>query len=77
MRARVESEDIMKTLPDSPNMDHLRQQAKDLLGQLRSARPGAGLSEAQVLVRAAVRFPYLDRPQRRGRPPERKAPPRP
>ncbi len=50
MRARVESEDIMKTLPDSPNMDHLRQQAKDLLGQLRSARPGAGLSEAQVLV---------------------------
>jgi hypothetical protein len=40
----------MRTLPDSPNMDHLRQQAKDLLSQLRSTRPGAALSTAQVVV---------------------------
>ena len=38
----------MKTLPDSPNLDHLRQQAKDMLGQLRTLRPDAALSEAQA-----------------------------
>ena len=40
----------MKTLPDAPNLDHLRQQAKDLLPQLRGVRPGASLSDAQALV---------------------------
>jgi hypothetical protein len=40
----------MKTLPDSPNMGHLRQQAKDMLGQLRSTRPDAALSEAQAAI---------------------------
>jgi hypothetical protein len=40
----------MKTLPDSPNMDHLRQQAKDMLGQLRSSHPNAALSEAQAAI---------------------------
>ena len=40
----------MKTLPDTPNLDHLRQQAKDLLPQLRTVRPGASLSDAQALV---------------------------
>ena len=40
----------MKTLPDSPSLDHLRQQAKDVLVQLRAVRPAASLSEAQALV---------------------------
>jgi hypothetical protein len=50
VRARAESEELMKTLPDSPNMDHLRQQAKDMLGQLRSSHPNAALSEAQAAI---------------------------
>jgi hypothetical protein len=29
----------MKTLPDNPNLDHLRRQAKDLLAGLRDSRP--------------------------------------
>jgi hypothetical protein len=40
----------MKTLPDTPNLDHLRQQAKDLLPHLRTMRPRASLSDAQALV---------------------------
>lgn len=40
----------MKTLPDSPSLDHLRQQAKDVLAQLRAVRPEATLSEAQALI---------------------------
>ena len=40
----------MKTLPDSPSLDHLRQQAKDLLVPLRAVRPAATLAEAQTLV---------------------------
>lgn len=40
----------MKTLPDSPSLDHLRQQAKDVLLQLRAVQPGATLSEAQALI---------------------------
>ncbi|MGH9154541.1 MAG: hypothetical protein ACRD1K_01515 [Acidimicrobiales bacterium] len=40
----------MKTLPDAPNLDHLRQQAKDVLPQLRVVRPGATLSDAQALI---------------------------
>lgn len=38
----------MKTLPDNPHLDHLRQQAKDLLVGLRDSRPGTTLSEAQA-----------------------------
>jgi Ser/Thr protein kinase RdoA (MazF antagonist) len=38
----------MKTLPDNPNLDHLRRQAKDLLAGLRDARPDATLSDAQT-----------------------------
>src|SRR4051812_7524456 len=30
-----EARRVMKTLPDNPDLDHLRQQAKDLLPQLR------------------------------------------
>ena len=40
----------MKTLPDSPNMGHLRQQAKDVLVHLRSTRPDATLSDAQAVI---------------------------
>ncbi|MET0416184.1 MAG: phosphotransferase [Actinoplanes sp.] len=38
----------MKTLPDNPNLDHLRRQAKDLLAGLRDTRPGAALADAQA-----------------------------
>lgn len=38
----------MKTLPDNPNLDHLRQQAKDLLAGLRDSDPAAKLSHAQA-----------------------------
>ena len=37
----------MKTLPDSPSLEHLRQQAKDVLPHLRAVRPQATLSDAQ------------------------------
>lgn len=40
----------MKTLPDSPSLDHLRRQAKDLLPHLRGTRPDASLSDAQAAV---------------------------
>ncbi|MCA2218917.1 phosphotransferase [Jidongwangia harbinensis] len=38
----------MKTLPDNPNLDHLRRQAKDLLAGLRDSRPDATLADAQA-----------------------------
>lgn len=38
----------MKTLPDNPSLDHLRQQAKDLLAGLRGADPTATLAAAQA-----------------------------
>lgn len=37
----------MKMLPDNPNIDHLRQQAKDLLAGLRDTEPTATLTDAQ------------------------------
>jgi Ser/Thr protein kinase RdoA (MazF antagonist) len=40
----------VKTLPDNPNLDHLRQQAKDLLTGLRDSRPQTTLSEAQAAL---------------------------
>jgi phosphotransferase family enzyme len=40
----------MKTLPDNPNLDHLRRQAKDLLAGLRESRPGATLADAQASI---------------------------
>jgi Ser/Thr protein kinase RdoA (MazF antagonist) len=40
----------MKTLPDNPNLDHLRQQAKDLLAGLRDSEPTAKLSDAQAAL---------------------------
>jgi len=38
----------VKTLPDNPNLDHLRRQAKDLLAGLRDLRPEASLADAQA-----------------------------
>ena len=38
----------MKTLPDNPNLDHLRRQAKGLLAGLRDFRPDASLADAQA-----------------------------
>jgi hypothetical protein len=38
----------VKTLPDNPNLDHLRRQAKDLLAGLRDAHPDATLADAQA-----------------------------
>jgi aminoglycoside phosphotransferase (APT) family kinase protein len=38
----------MKTLPDNPNLSHLRKQAKDLLAGLRDCDPGASLAKAQA-----------------------------
>lgn len=37
----------MRTLPQAPNLDYLKQQAKDLLDALRDYDPGATLSDAQ------------------------------
>ncbi|HVM13804.1 MAG TPA: hypothetical protein VM287_05700 [Egibacteraceae bacterium] len=50
----------MRTLPDSPNLDHLRQQAKDVLAQLQAARPGATLADAQA--RVAELYGFRTRP---------------
>jgi aminoglycoside phosphotransferase (APT) family kinase protein len=38
----------VKTLPDNPNLGHLRKQAKDLLAGLRDCDPGASLAKAQA-----------------------------
>jgi Ser/Thr protein kinase RdoA (MazF antagonist) len=38
----------VKTLPDNPDPDHLRRQAKDLLAGLRDSEPATSLSEAQA-----------------------------
>ena len=46
----------MKTLPDAPSLDHLRQQAKDVLPQLRAVRPEATLADAQALVAGRYGF---------------------
>jgi hypothetical protein len=40
----------MRTLPDNPHLDHLRQQAKDLLAGLREAEPSTSLSDAQTAL---------------------------
>ncbi|WP_154794561.1 phosphotransferase [Occultella kanbiaonis] len=40
----------MKILPDSPNLDHLRRQAKDLLAGLRDGEPTTSLADAQAAL---------------------------
>jgi Ser/Thr protein kinase RdoA (MazF antagonist) len=46
----------VKTLPDSPNLDHLRQQAKDLLAGLRDSRPETSLAQAQAALATQYGF---------------------
>ncbi|MGN9906983.1 phosphotransferase [Phytohabitans sp. LJ34] len=46
----------MKTLPDNPNLDHLRQQAKDLLAGLRDSDPAATLAAAQASLASQYGF---------------------
>src|SRR5690606_24271915 len=48
VRVRVRSEVSVRTLPDSPNLEHLRHQAKDLLAGLRGSDPTATLAYAQA-----------------------------
>lgn len=50
----------MKTLPDRPSMDHLRQQAKELFAGLRETQPDLTLSGAQILL--AKQYGYRDWP---------------
>jgi Putative homoserine kinase type II (protein kinase fold) len=40
----------VRTLPDRPNIEHLRHQAKDLLAALRGSNPTATLADAQALL---------------------------
>jgi hypothetical protein len=46
----------MKTLPDNPNLDHLRSQAKDLLAGLRDSHPEASLADAQASLAGQYGF---------------------
>jgi Ser/Thr protein kinase RdoA (MazF antagonist) len=46
----------VKTLPDNPSLDHLHQQAKDLLTEMRTTRPDATLSDA--LASLAYQYGY-------------------
>lgn len=40
----------VKALPERPNLGHLRQQAKDLLGRIRASHPETSLAAAQTLL---------------------------
>lgn len=46
----------MKTLPDNPNLDHLRRQAKDLLAGLRNSDPSVSLADAQASLAGQYGF---------------------
>jgi Ser/Thr protein kinase RdoA (MazF antagonist) len=46
----------VKTLPDRPNLDHLRRQAKDLLAGLRESEPATSLAQAQALLAGQYGF---------------------
>lgn len=47
----------MKTLPDNPDLNHLRQQAKDLLAGLRDTDPTTSLAAAQRSLAQQYGFP--------------------
>ncbi|MEG3637560.1 phosphotransferase [Micromonospora palythoicola] len=47
----------MKDLPDNPSLDHLRQQAKNLLAGLRDIDPAATLTTAQARLAEQYGFP--------------------
>ncbi|MFI7678944.1 phosphotransferase [Actinophytocola sp. NPDC049390] len=46
----------MKTLPDNPDLGHLKQQAKDLLAGLRDSDPATSLATAQKALAAQYGF---------------------
>ncbi|WBB99043.1 phosphotransferase [Solwaraspora sp. WMMA2059] len=46
----------MKTLPDNPHLDHLRQQAKELLAGLRDVVPTTTLADAQAALAGQYGF---------------------
>ena len=52
-----ESESGPLSLPDAPNLDWLRKQAKRWLEKLRQAKPGAQLADAQFDVARQYGFP--------------------
>src|SRR5690242_10621639 len=41
---------IVKALPERPNLDHLRRQAKDLLAAIRASHPDTSLATAQIML---------------------------
>src|SRR5689334_4451299 len=45
-----------RNLPNDPNLDHLRKQAKRLLPELRVKNPGATLAEAQLTIARSYGF---------------------
>jgi Ser/Thr protein kinase RdoA (MazF antagonist) len=47
----------VKILPDNPNLDHLRRQAKDLLAGLRDIDPATTLADAQGSLARQYGFP--------------------
>ncbi|MGN9837540.1 glyoxalase superfamily protein [Nonomuraea sp. H19] len=51
----------MKTLPDNPNLDHLRRQAKELLAGLRDSSPSVSLAAAQTAL--ARQYGFRDWPE--------------
>ena len=54
---------VRASLPDAPNLDWLRKQAKRRLDELREANPAAQLADAQFDARQAVRLLELARAQ--------------
>jgi ankyrin repeat protein len=52
-----ESASVPLSLPESPNLDWLRKEAKRRLEQIRSANPGAALAEAQFQLAKQYGFP--------------------
>jgi hypothetical protein len=47
---------MSRTLPDRPNLEHLKRQAKDAREELRRRDPGAKLADAQRAIAAAYGF---------------------
>jgi hypothetical protein len=47
---------LVKTLPDHPNIEHLRRQAKDLLAGLRDTHPATTLADAQASLASQYGF---------------------
>jgi len=48
---------MSRQLPERPNLEHLKKQAKDLLGDLRTAKPDAQLADALHAIAREYGFP--------------------